>query len=141
MLLLSSASDNSKVEIHEMDSSSAMRRANAAAVVTTYGRWGRRRPLRFFFQLESGKHPAHGSVSERPNVGEAEAAQRGGADDAARAPGAIDDDICRLALLQFFGPENQVTARNIDAAGNAKPAVLLRSANIENNQIRRTILQ
>src|SRR5918995_1465278 len=107
----------------------------------TAGRCRGRGPLRFFVQIETGEHPAHGSISQRPDVGHAEAPQRRGANYTARATRAIDDDFCLLALLQFFGPENQVTARDVDTAGNAKPAVFLRSANIENDKIRRTLLK
>jgi hypothetical protein len=103
----------------------------------------RRRHARLpVLQPLTGERPAHRAVLERDHrVRDPGVDERLRPDDAARAPGAVDDDVCRIALLQFFRPQNQVAARDVDAAGDAKPAVLLRSANIENNQIGRTILQ
>src|SRR5690606_18997327 len=48
-------------------------------------------------ELETGELPSHGAVLERRNALEAEQAQRTCGDDAARAPGAIDDDSVVIA--------------------------------------------
>ena len=93
---------------------------------------------RLRFQVKSGQHPTHGAVAQRAHVGQTQAAQRRGADDTARAPGTIYDN--RRAFAAVLPPNESIAAGHVVAAGNAKAAVLLRRAHIEDHQIARRAL-
>ena len=110
---------------------------------TRAARWrrGRRTPSRLTLELETGEHPAHGAIAQCADIGQTQTSQSGGANDAAGAPGAVDDYLGVFSPLQLVGPENQVATGDVDAARNAKSAELLGGAHVENDQVGRTLLQ
>ena len=87
-------------------------------------------------QLEAGQGPADGSVSQRiDRIGQAGIAQRLGADQAAGATGAIDDDRGVGIGGQGGGAQDQLGAGHADPARNAHGAVFLEPPGVEHHQI------
>ena len=87
-------------------------------------------------ELEAGEMPTHGAVPERHHlVRHLGVDQRLGADDAARAPGAVDDDEGIGRRRQVMGPVDELRARAIDGAGDVHPPELGQGPGVEDDEV------
>ena len=83
-----------------------------------------------------GQGPADGAVAQGCHrVGEAGVNQRLGANNAAGAPGAIDDNARRRIGRQLTGAQYQLGSRHADAGGDAHGLVFVETARIEHHHI------
>ena len=97
--------------------------ASARECARPAGEGGGRRIVAAARQFEPGQFPAHRAVFERHDrVREPGIAQRLGADDAARAPGAVDDDEALWRLQPVGHAIDQLGARAVERAGDAHVA-------------------
>ena len=105
--------------------------------MATGGWLGQVNPVGARLQLEACQHPTRGAVLQPQNVLPAHALQHPGANDAAGATGAVDDD--GSVGVQVGGDvgdaQGQLAAGDAAAPGDAEPAVLLRGAGVQDNQL------
>ncbi len=98
---------------------------------------GRRKAARLAVgQRLPGQGPADGAVTQGGHrVGHAGIDQRLGADDAAGAPGAVDDNARGRIRRQFTGAQHQFGTGHADAGGDAHGLVFLEAAGVEHHHV------
>ena len=83
-----------------------------------------------------GQGPADGAIAQgRHGVGYAGIDQRLGADNAAGASGAVDDDAGGRVRRQLTGAQHQLGAGHADAGGDAHGLVFVEAAGVEHHHI------
>src|SRR6185295_9219281 len=86
-------------------------------------------------KLKAGQLPAHGAVLERKDVLHAESMQRTGADDAAGAAGAVDDDGGVRVVHEVPDAQAELGAGHRATTGDAGALVLFGRAGIEDQEL------
>ena len=93
-------------------------------------------PLLAVLQCLPGQGPADGAVAQGGHrVGDAGVHQGLGADDAAGAPGAVDDHPGARVRRQFTHTQHQFGAGHADGAGDVHGLVLVEAAGVEHHHV------
>lgn len=88
------------------------------------------------FQRLPGQGPADGAVAQGGHrVGDAGVDQGLGADDAAGASGAVDDNAGCRVRCQLAGAQHQLRPRHADATGNAHGLVFVETPGVEHHHV------
>ena len=87
-------------------------------------------------QLLAGQQPANRAIAQRGDaVGQAGVDQRLRANQAARAPGAVDHDMRIRIRRQRLGAQHQFSPWHADAAGNTHGLILIPAPGIQHHHI------